>query len=47
MGCPYNRQFCYKKDAGKKQLPTDFVREAENIIDNYMRVLLNAQTLKA
>jgi len=31
--------FVIKKDIGAKQLPVDFVKEAENIIENYMKSL--------
>jgi hypothetical protein len=31
--------FVIRKDAGRKPPPKDFVREAESIIDNYMRTL--------
>jgi hypothetical protein len=31
--------FIIRKDAGRKAPPTDFVKEAESIIDNYMKTL--------
>lgn len=35
--------FFIKKDAGRKQLPKDFITEAEEIINDYMKSLTNGE----